>query len=649
VDRRREDTLNPPATLRALDVPRATAPSLPRATASRLGQLRAELASLTGGAARPACLEEAYADPAAFWDGIAAELIAAAPGVPSSAVFEWYTLFHEFGRRHASSGRAAFCEFSPAAGFRDSSYEAITRKAQSVAGAWRKRGVVAGASVCIVLEPSPTSVICLLAAWCCGAAVTLIPPDGPSFVLRALLALGLEPLAPAARAKAAAAAASADAASGAPPAPPGAFVVSGTRAKPWLSELDPASMLHWEVPAGTRALAEPHRFPAAAIAARFFSPLGDDWDHPVELSAEQVYLSALRDGLLAFQLAPGQSVAAPGFSDVQFKPALLLMTLACGATWVELDTAELSDGRALLDGRISVLGVTSSVRDLLSGGPLLARARLARWFRNIAEDNDAARWASFEEALAAQGAMGMNYFANSAAGGSLLFSAWCPRPIARGVWRSPGVPCELGEPNGTGMPPLGDVAMLTPLKPKKNAPGIQAGLPASALGRVVLATTPSSDIWVTNLGSHRSAVVLPEQQIEELLAAAHPGLVRAAVLVVLPVHHQASRQRVALVVFASPSDRARGLAVTIADYLRSELGEERSPDRVEVFELNPKLVDPKAPEPEIDRPGCAGQFTGGTLWGKSRCRTFRELAALFVEVVRVREYRAMLAAAAKGA
>ena len=91
------------------------------------------------------------------------------------------------------------------------------------------------------------------------------------------------------------------------------------------------------------------------------------------------------------------------------------------------------------------------------------------------------------------------------AGGSLLFSRWAARASGAYVWRSPGLPCELGEPNGTGMPPLGDVAMLVPMKVSKNPPGIQAGLPEAAIGRLVLATTPDHDIWVTNLGSHRGA------------------------------------------------------------------------------------------------------------------------------------------------
>lgn len=620
--------------LRALIMPRpAVEPARADTAAPGLRQMRADLAA-SSSRTRPAWLDAAYADPAGFWQRLGAELIAAAPGVPASAVFEWYTLFHEFGRRHAVAGRAALSEFSPAAGFRDVTYEAVSRQAQSVAGAWREQGVVPGASVCLVLEPSPIYLVCLLAAWCCGAVVSVVPPDGPSFVRRALLALGATP--PSLR--------PAPAANGAPP--PSVFVASGTKARPWTSDLGAIAALHWEVPATTAALAEPHRFAAGSIAARFFSPLGDDWDHPVELSAEQLYLGALRDGLLCFQLAPGQGLAAPGFSEVQFKPALLLMTLASGATWVEIDMTELGDGRSLVEGHVSVLGVTGAVRDLLVDGGLLAKARLTRWFKNLAEDHDAARWAAFEEGVSAAGAVGMSYFANSAAGGSLLFSRWATRSGAS-VWRSPGLPCELGEPNGTGMPPLGDVALLMPMKVAENAPGLGAGLPEAAIGRLVLATTPDQDIWVTNLGSHRGASVLPERQIEELLGAAYPGVVRAAVLVVLPAHTGATRQRVALVVFARPGHGGSGLAGAIADYLRAELGAERSPDRVEVFELNPRLVDPKAPEPEIDRSGCAGQYISGTLWGKSRLSTFRELAALSVEVQRVREYQAMLAVSAE--
>src|SRR5690606_30666108 len=113
--------------------------------------------------------------------------------------------------------------------------------------------------------------------------------------------------------------------------------------------------------------------------------------------------------------------------------------------------------------------------------------------------------------------------------------------------------CELAEPNGTGMPPLADVAMLSP--PAKPPAGKGVHLqPAPALGQLVIVETAASDLWVVNLGSHRRGAVLPEGQIEEVLQTAFDG-VRAAVLVVLPLAGESSGQRVALVVYTRPGAR----------------------------------------------------------------------------------------------
>jgi hypothetical protein len=66
-----------------------------------------ELFEPPAGQPRPAWLRDSYADPSALWQTAAPELIAAAPGVPRSAVFQWYNLFHELGARHAVGSRAA--------------------------------------------------------------------------------------------------------------------------------------------------------------------------------------------------------------------------------------------------------------------------------------------------------------------------------------------------------------------------------------------------------------------------------------------------------------------------------------------------------------------------------------------------------------
>lgn len=576
----------------------------------------------------PDWLSDAYVEPAGFWTRYARELVAAVPGVTRSAVFEWYDLFYEFAERHAGSNRSAFREYSPASGFRDVSYDVLVERAKLLASTWSAHGVTPGTTVCIVVEVNPTYIIGLLAAWYCGATISLIPPEGESFVHWALGVVGADPK-PKAK------------------GPCDVFILAGSKARPWVMSFGETCLLPPECKRAVRPAQFANRFAAKDVAARFFSPLGDAWDEPVALSAEQLYLSLIRDGVLLMQLTPGESVAAPGFSELQFKPALLLMTFACGGTWVEVGMEELGDGRALLEGKLDVLGVTPKVRALLLSNRCLRKAKLRRWFRNVAEDSDVSSWVQFTEALSALGIPTMNYFANIAAGGSLLFSAWALRFSGTEVWRSPGLPCALVEPNGTEMPPLADVAMLVPAKFPKGTPGIQAGLPAHALGRLVLALSQTSERLIKNLGSHRAGMVLPEGQIEDVLKREYPDWVRCAILTSLPTHSGYARELVALLVFVQPSERGRA-SRPLEVFLNQALGQERCPDRVEVFELNPKLSDPKSEPERVDRFACRAQYISGSLWGKSHSPVFRELAALFAEVMAVRGASALAASERKG-
>jgi hypothetical protein len=280
--------------------------------------------------------------------------------------------------------------------------------------------------------------------------------------------------------------------------------------------------------------------------------------------------------------------------------------------------------------------VSGPLRRLLVSGKAPPAGRVTRWFRNLAEDSAVKAWAGFDGLMKTSGALGMRWFANSAAGGSLLFSAWTSEPSSASVYRTPGLACELSEPNGTGMPALADVGMLSPPAKAPAGKGVHV-LPPSALGQLVIVDTEASDLWVTNLGSHRRGVVLPEAQIEQVLQDEFRGAVRAAVLVVLPLAGESSGQRVALVVYArpqsflSPSD--------LRDVLLAELGAERVPDQIEVFELNPKPLDARKDASVVDRAACRTEYLSGMAWRKSRCGVFQQLAALSAEVTAIRDHR----------
>lgn len=537
-----------------------------------------------------------------FWERAAPTLMARAPGTARSAIFEWYDLFHEFGARHADSGRVAFTDYSTGTRLQSTSYHDLVGRALALAIHWARAGVGPGCTVCIIFEPRGTYIASLLAAWHCGAAVCIIPPSGPEFVRRALQQVQTSVK--------------------------GRIVaVVGPHAATWIdSDIE---RLEWRtLPAGGRA-APAHRFGADEVAATLFSPLTVDWQ-PIPVAAEQLVLGALRDGLLLLQLGPLDATSAPGFCAVQFKPSLILATLAAGARWVEFDEAELTHGQLIQDANVTVLGVGGMLRRLLGSSSATVPSGVRRWFRNAAETSTDG-WTEVESKLARAGALGMNYFANSAACGGMLFSDWTSRPSSSGVLRAPGLCCELTEPNGTEMPQLSDVGMLSPVADFQAAPGQRSLVAAAAVGRVVLAQTVNTNVWVVNLGSHRDGQVLPEPLIEELLLRQYPDRVRAAIIVPLPLRQRGQAPSDRLIVFARPSDPPVASS-DVEVLLRDALGAEWSPSSVTVFELNPRLTAPDDPESEIDRAKCAAQYLDGTLWAKARAGgVFRELASLAPE------------------
>lgn len=571
------------------------------------------------GGARPAgppeWLAQAHEDPAAFWTAAAPCLVASAPGASRSAVFDWYDLFHEFAERHAEGTRRAFVDYSAGTGMRAESYVGLVQKAKALGAEWRRRGVEPGCTVCVVLAPSSMYLASLLAAWHCGAIVSVVPPNGPSFVQRALQALRGDPE------------------SGEIAEEAVVYCIVGADGQNWVQNQSGVVSLPWTGDSTRASGAAAYRYRAGEVAGRFFSPLTADWDNPVAVGAEQLYLGALRDGLLLLRLSPEDTVAAPGFCDVQFKPCLLFATLAAGAHWLELSEEELGRGEMLFDGTVGVLGISGPVRALLLGRGKLGSRTLGRWFRNIAEDDDIRAWIAAEQKLALAGVRGMNYFANTAAAGSLFFSPWTLAPAAAGVWRSPGLACELCEPNGTGMPSLSDAGVLSPLAKFTASRGLQRELSVAALGRSIVCQTLDADVWVTNLGSHWEGKVLPEQQMERLLLDRFPRFARAAVVVPLPARHLSSHARVVLAVFAYPRQHDRLDAAQVRRYLVAELGEKWVPQRVDVYELNPRLLDAKKSPSEIDRASCAAQYLDGTLWSKARCgEVFTSLARLWSEI-----------------
>jgi hypothetical protein len=528
----------------------------------------------------PAWLADAALDPAGFWRSVAPALVAAVAGSSRSTLFERYQLAHDLGARHAEGRGPAVVAHDAAAGFTATSYAGLVEGARALAGAWRAAGVAPGMCVAIVAPVSAELATALLAAWHLGAIPAPVPVWGRRYIADRLAALGPD------------------------------FVAASRPRALWL-----------DVPAETRlaTLATgadggpglAHLYAPDEPALRVFSPLGDAPLAPFDVPAEQLYLGALRDGVVFFGLGAGLGVAAPGFCEVQVGLSLLLTCLVTGAHWLAIDLADACQRPELVcDGRVHVLGVHPELRDAI-GAADPGGAGPPRWFRSPATAHAPDAWARLPTARPFARSAGACYFPSPVAGGAITWSAWRRSPALNTAVPAPGLDWQLLDPGRGGAVCTDGNGILT-----------STAAPPEAIGQPLLGRLAGDSLWVTSIGAHRDGQRLPAIEIEALVAT-RPEVWSSALV-------DDPRAGAVLVVFARP-DRlgadpaARDtLAGELATLVADELAPQLVPPRVEVFTLAPRLGDDGA----LDRDWCRGQHVSGRLAAKQREPLFTTLATL---------------------
>jgi AMP-binding enzyme len=530
----------------------------------------------------PDWLTEAAHDPEGFWQTVGPVLLAAPKGSARSSLFDRYNLFHELGARHAARGALGYVEPGPGAGYIESSYAALVERAACLAHVWKDRGVEPGATVALLAPVSAEGAVALLAAFRCGAIVAPVAPRGRTFMRNRLAALRPD------------------------------FVATGAGRAAWL-RLDPAATLPLAPAPDDDAHPDteaPYLYQPDEPAARFFSPLGRDPLAVHEITAERLLLRALRDGVLLLGLEGSDTVAAPGFCDMQEKPSLLLATLAAGACWLEVGLETACAEPDELAGRATVLGVGDELRDVLATRP---KARLRRWFRSPAAPPAYDAWDRFAASPVGERALGANLFVNGAAGGAIVCSAWRRNPGRNQVLPVPGEGWRLASASLRSADALGASGVLA---------ASDEALTADAVGRIVLARAGSEMFWVTCLDAHRMGQRLPGAEICAAVARAHPQIWRSA-LVDYAKGDGGLTTGAALVIFLRPGAEPLTSA-EVADTIAIEMGDELAPDRTDFFLVPSRTTEDGA----LDLDWCRSHYADGLLALKQREPVFRALGRL---------------------
>jgi hypothetical protein len=526
-----------------------------------------------------AWLQASWDAPDAFWKALSAH-VARSTGPLRSRPGVAYDIYSDAVLRHARSDRIAYLRYDRFAGFQSLSFAGLDDRAANLAAAWTAAGAKPGACIALVLPPGLDALITLVAGLRLGALVSFVVPQGDLS-----LAPRLKALKP-------------------------AHVVFDPEWKPaGLGDLAEKAL-----PLKTTARAPavpPHGYAHGEPCLKLLPWTREPPEKPALVLAETAYLRPLRDGALAFRLAPGDRLAAPGVHPAQHFPALWLTTLLHGATFVDIPLDEIEKSTALLRAQpIHSLGVCSALAGALQNSPIERPAALRHVWRPADEPLDWPARRDFIESNGLEQVRFSNVLVDAAAGGCVLFSACRPGSSNAKVLPSAGAPWGLFAPGKNEAAP-GDAGVLVPLPSKKPQED----------GWFVIARVATDYLYGGPVLPRRAGRVFPA--VELAAAIATLPFVRGAAVVPLAGAGPSGITLFVLVVFLGARAPHPSFSAQIQALVAERLGPDFAPDLVELFPLYPRLKDGA-----VDSDWCAAHYIAGRLHKKSEAPAFGRLAAL---------------------
>ncbi|HVJ91094.1 MAG TPA: AMP-binding protein [Labilithrix sp.] len=547
--------------------------------------------SIRAGKATPAWLaswlEKSYASPGAFRTALYMFAAARREDAIKSRPHVGFDFYHDCVLAHVGQRRRALV----AREGRDLSsitFESLHARVSSLAAAWTREGVVPGTKVCVMLGRSSTFVVAVLTALRLGAVLSVLPPRGPTYVKTRLMVLAPDKV---------------------------ATDQAGARLAGVL--LPAANVLPLAAQAGDVATAVSHTYLPGEQVAALVSPLVSRGAEAYGVTADVLHFSLLRDALLVHALDNKDTVAAPGFSEAQHQPSLVLSTLLAGASFADIEDKDLDlDPKLTSKLGVTVLGVTPALRErifaLKAAGKATKLAERA-FFRSLTDPLDLGRWDDLARLLSKDGLLGYSVLLTAAAGGVQLFSGPRPPPMALGVFPSPGQSWQLSEIAGGTVQTLGTSGVYHAMFDEEVQP---------AVPNVVLAKSGDDYLYVGPLEPGPAGCSYPAEEVAAVVTR-HPEVRAAAAIVTAGAFINDAK----VVLLAFTDDPAVADSPPTEEFrmlIDREMGPGFLPDRIEVFALRPRYIE----DGSVDVGWCRSQYVSGGLRRRSRSDLFLALARI---------------------
>lgn len=531
-------------------------------------------------------LEDSYSNPELFWSQLMATSAATHGSRARSVALAKYDFFFDALSRHGREKQHALVWFESTGERRGIRYAELRDASVLRAHAWRAQGLAVGQCIAIVDTHPLEIATSMLAALKLGLVFSLVPPTGTELARQRLL--NLEP----------------------------DFVDVGTQYTPLLSGIESPQVTR----ATTSSLSEPdlesHEYRSEDVVAKLFDPSSSDLCIPQSVTCDQLYLGALRDGVLALGLRPESTYCAPGFALIDVQPSLWLAGWLWGATFVDLDLAVLEQHPAMItDMAFQSVGVSVQFRDLILRSGLNVAGLWQSWWRCPAQASGTSVWQDFFSMTGVDDIWTNNLRWQPSRGGCVLFSARRKAHPHPGVWPSAGQPWTLMNPSVPDQPSVQDHGLLC-----LDAASEELSTTTTNL----LMKSRNEHFFGKVIHSAHSGYFYPIDMMGEALAAIDDCA--ATSMLVVPAHGGGESIRVVLLVFTKPaSDISEAeLTATLRRRMVGQLGPEYLPDRIEFFSHAPQRDEAGL----VDHKWCGRQYLAGALHRKSEHPIYARLSEL---------------------
>ncbi len=527
-----------------------------------------------------------------FWWSLKRTFNLLSPMQGTTSLFNRYNFYHDIILRHQNNAFPAMRWYDSVSGFMEISYNELGNLAASKADAWMLHRVKAGDTVCIIRSMGIELAVDLLAALKIGCTVSFLLPQGKSFLKKRLDELNPEHIVIDKK---------------------HLFLVSA-----WSEILLPENLIKETVGFDQNSF---FAYPSEQTIFRCFNPCWSvTGQELVDITSDTAYLCAMRDGIIALGLGPGQVYSAPGFHVAATIPGLLLAGFLCGATYLHLLPEQIAEKPEIVNQQsIKTFGVSKRVRDILLDSQIDMETSWECWFRDPAESADLEQWQMFIRKLKLEKSYAFNLRWDSAAGGCSLFSIRRKGMVHSNVLPLPGSLWTLGDPGGGDFESPMDVGIYH-LAP--------AGIDEDGKKATSCVIAKKGREWIfAGMNMHnREGRGFPVDEILEalkILGIRHSFFCSFAHV---PLIDTTAGSLIVLLVFTEQDSGSKKniLSDKIRAVIAEEMGDDFQPDKIKFFPFYPRFIL----STEVDHAWCNSQYLTGALFRRAPREIFGLISQL---------------------